>query len=72
MSLIDIKFSLIYFGRMLDLFLIQVSLADAQQMADKMGVQYVETSAKTRNNVDKVNITELVDVLKYIGEENQF
>lgn len=72
MSLIDIKFSLIYFGRMLDLFLIQVSLADAQQMADKMGVQYVETSAKTRNNVDKVNITELVDVLKCIGEENQF
>nr|XP_002121901.1 ras-related protein O-RAL isoform X2 [Ciona intestinalis] len=32
----------------------QVSQADAQQFADKMGVQYVETSAKTRNNVDKV------------------
>lgn len=43
-------------------FMSQVSLNDAQALAEKMGVQYVETSAKTRNNVDKVrtiNITHI-------------
>ncbi|XP_078482908.1 ras-related protein O-RAL isoform X1 [Ciona intestinalis] len=43
----------------------QVSQADAQQFADKMGVQYVETSAKTRNNVDKA----FFDLLKLIKVE---
>ena len=32
----------------------KVSLADAQSKAHEWGVPYVETSAKTRENVDKV------------------
>lgn len=32
----------------------RVSLADAQKRAEEWGVPYVETSAKTRDNVDKV------------------
>uniref|UniRef100_H2YDJ9 small monomeric GTPase n=1 Tax=Ciona savignyi TaxID=51511 RepID=H2YDJ9_CIOSA len=43
----------------------QVSQADAQQFAEKMGVQYVETSAKTRNNVDKV----FYDLMRMIEKE---
>nr|CAB3265416.1 ras-related protein O-RAL [Phallusia mammillata] len=43
----------------------QVSQADAQALAEKMGVQYVETSAKTRNNVDKA----FFDLLKLIKAE---
>lgn len=43
----------------------QVTQAEAQQFADIMGVQYVETSAKTRSNVDKV----FFDLLKLIKDE---
>lgn len=34
----------------------KVSLADAHSRAQEWGVPYVETSAKTRDNVDKVFI----------------
>jgi putative ribosome biogenesis GTPase RsgA len=40
----------------------QVSLAVAQQRAEHWGVSYVETSAKNRTNVDKVEI-----FLQYVG-----
>ncbi|CAK8685238.1 ras-related protein O-RAL-like isoform X2 [Clavelina lepadiformis] len=43
----------------------QVSQSDAQQLAEKMGVMYVETSAKTRNNVDKV----FYDLMRMIKQE---
>ncbi|XP_039270725.1 ras-related protein O-RAL-like [Styela clava] len=43
----------------------QVTQSEAQQFADNMGVQYVETSAKTRSNVDKV----FFDLLKLIKDE---
>lgn len=33
----------------------KVTLADAQSRAQQWGVPYVETSAKTRENVDKVS-----------------
>lgn len=33
----------------------RVSLNEAQSRAQEWGVPYVETSAKTRDNVDKVN-----------------
>lgn len=35
----------------------KVSLTDAQNRATDWGVPYVETSAKTRDNVDKVRET---------------
>lgn len=35
----------------------QVSVTGAREKADEWGVQYVETSAKTRANVDKVWFT---------------
>lgn len=34
----------------------QVSCEDSQQRAQQWNVQYVETSAKTRGNVDKVRL----------------
>lgn len=36
----------------------KVSLAEAQARSQQWGVPYVETSAKTKENVDKVRITE--------------
>lgn len=33
----------------------KISLNEAQSRAQEWGVPYVETSAKTRDNVDKVN-----------------
>lgn len=38
----------------------KVSLAEANARAQQWGVPYVETSAKTRDNVDKVGIFSLV------------
>lgn len=43
----------------------QVSQSEAQQFAENMGVQYVETSAKTRSNVDKV----FFDLLRLIKDQ---
>jgi len=43
----------------------QVQVEEAQAFADKMEVKYVETSAKTRNNVDKA----FFDLLKLIRSE---
>jgi len=43
----------------------QVSQTEAQALAEKMNVQYVETSAKTRNNVDKA----FFDLLNLIRSE---
>lgn len=43
----------------------QVTLLEAQALANKMDVLYVETSAKTRNNVDKA----FFDLLKLIKVE---
>lgn len=37
----------------------KVSLNEAQSRAQEWGVPYVETSAKTRDNVDKVSTTEI-------------
>jgi len=42
----------------------QVQVEEAQAFADKMEVKYVETSAKTRNNVDKV----FFDLMRMITE----
>jgi Ras-related protein Ral-A len=38
----------------------KVSLAEANARAQQWGVPYVETSAKTRDNVDKVGIFALI------------
>lgn len=38
----------------------KVSVAGAREKADEWGVQYVETSAKTRANVDKVWFAHIV------------
>jgi len=43
----------------------QVTQQEAQALAEKMNVQYVETSAKTRNNVDKA----FFDLLNLIRSE---
>jgi len=43
----------------------QVSEAEALQMADKMGVRYMETSAKTRQNLEEV----FLGVLRMIKAE---
>jgi len=50
----------------------QVSEEEGQQLADKMGVRYVETSAKFRNNVDKVffDLLALIRSEKNKKEEN--
>jgi len=45
----------------------QVSEEEAQQLADKMGVRYVETSAKFRNNVDKV----FFDLMRMVTEQKE-
>jgi len=45
----------------------QVSEAEALQMADKMGVRYVETSAKTRQNLEEV----FLGVLRMIKEQKK-
>lgn len=41
----------------------QVSVDEARGKADEWGVQYVETSAKTRANVDKVHHSSVTHIL---------
>jgi len=45
----------------------QVSEEEAQQLADKMQVPYIETSAKFRNNVDKV----FFDLMRMVTEQKE-
>lgn len=43
----------------------QVSVDDARAKAEEWGVQYVETSAKTRANVDKVCLRSYILLMIY-------
>jgi hypothetical protein len=43
-----------------------VSLAEANARAQQWGVPYVETSAKTRDNVDKVRILSLIAYIVFL------